>query len=551
MSKSSDTQRVLRTALRYYKDLKLSVIPVRPDNKKPYAKWLEYQKKLPSQEQIRDWFTKNPDAMIGIVTGKLSGVVVIDCDHEQGYQEVQKYLPDSFESWIAKSPRGWHIYFRYPSSLEVSNKASMLDGVDVRGEGGYIIASPSINAEGKPYSWIISPDESSLGEMPKELYNIYINNSLYRGGVGNVGYYNNDKGDNDDNDDKNYKKGRRDNDLFHLANCLTKGNCELAFIRQTLEIIARNIEPPFPESEVNLKIESAIKRAKRREVNITADIRDWVLATKGDFLTTDVYKELQLTTKETMKSANRALLRLCEGSEPLLEKHGMRRGAYRRIENQAEIVDFMNAPTEEFPVLWPLEIEALCKIYPGNIIIVAGSKSSGKTGFLLNVAKLNMNQHEVVYLNSEMGDTEFRTRLELFDDLKLTDWKLKAYHRASGFADLVTPERKIFIVDFLEVTTDFWKVAQYIQEIHKKLKDGICVIGLQKSDNKETGRGGDFSKEKARLYIGLDYIREEKTNVAKIVDAKAWRSDKNPRGMTREYKLIQGSKFWAAQGWRD
>jgi hypothetical protein len=322
-------------------------------------------------------------------------------------------------------------------------------------------------------------------------------------------------------------------------------------IKQVLDFVAKNASPPFPENEIQAKIESALKRSEGKEINVANEVRQWVETTTGHFLTTDCHKELQLTTKLQMKSANMTLLRLCEGQEPLIERHGEKRGCYRKIENNVEVVNFLTAPTDEFNVKWPLQIEDLSIIYPGNIIIVAGSKSSGKTGFLLNVAKLNMNQHEVVYLNSEMGDTEFRKRLELFNEPKLQDWKIKAYHRSSNFADLITPEKKIFIVDFLEVTTDFWKVAQYIQEIHKKLKNGICVIGLQKSDNKETGRGGDFSKEKARLYVGLDYIAEEKVNRAKIVDAKAWRGDRNPRGLTREYKLIQGSTFFTTGGWRE
>jgi hypothetical protein len=160
-----------------------------------------------------------------------------------------------------------------------------------------------------------------------------------------------------------------------------------------------------------------------------------------------------------------------------------------------------------------------------------------------------MKQREIVYLNSEMGDTEFRKRLELFNDVKLTDWKFQAYHRASNFADLITPEKKIFIVDFLEVTTDFWKVAQYIQEIHNKLKEGICIIALQKSEGKDSGRGGDFSKEKARLYIALDYLSDKKVNQVKIVDAKAWRTEINPRGLYRNYKLVKGAKFIAASNW--
>jgi len=147
-----------------------------------------------------------------------------------------------------------------------------------------------------------------------------------------------------------------------------------------------------------------------------------------------------------------------------------------------------------------------------------------------------------------MGDTEFRKRLELFD-MPLTEWKFKPYHRAVSFADLITAEKKIFIVDFLEVTTDFWKVAQYIQEIHNKLKEGICIIALQKSEGRDNGRGGDFSKEKARLYISLDFIPNKKVNQVKIVDAKAWRTEINPRGLYRNYKLVKGSKFIPDSHW--
>jgi len=150
-----------------------------------------------------------------------------------------------------------------------------------------------------------------------------------------------------------------------------------------------------------------------------------------------------------------------------------------------------------------------------------------------------------------MGDTEFRKRLELFEDVPLSSWKFHPYHRASDFADLITPEKKIFIVDFLEVTTDFWKVGGMIQEIHKKLKEGVCIIALQKADNKDTGRGGDFSKEKARLYLSLDYLNDQKVNRIKITDAKAWRTDRNPRGMYRNYKLVKGSRFVPVTDWRD
>jgi len=72
---------------------------------------------------------------------------------------------------------------------------------------------------------------------------------------------------------------------------------------------------------------------------------------------------------------------------------------------------------------------------------------------------------------------------------------------------------------------------------------------LQKSEGRDNGRGGDFSKEKARLYISLDFIPNKKVNQVKIVDAKAWRTEINPRGLYRNYKLVKGSKFIPDSHW--
>jgi len=531
-----------------------SVIPVRAD-KKPFIRWTEYQKRRATTEEIREWSAKYPGAMIGIVTGEISGILVIDCDTPDGYESIQRLIPESIIIPMARTPRGgWHLYFLFPKDCKLTVAAGIMPGVDFRAEGGYIIAPPSINADGASYRW---QEGLSLGEVepppvPNALLSaLYIINNSYRGVVVNGDSLRPQLTTKTTTDHNFFNQGRRDNDLFHAANCLIKGGCELPFTEQVLDILARNSNPPFPENEIRAKIDSALKRAESRERNLAAEIRDWVLTTEGHFLTTDVHKELQLTTRDHMKAAVMALARMCEGPNPVIEKYGNKRGCYRRIETNVEPVNFLIAPTDEFHITWPMEIEDLCTIYPGNIIIVAGSKSAGKTGFLLNVVKENMKHQEVVYLNSEMGDTEFRKRLELFEDMPLRSWNFRAYHRASNFADLITPEKKIFIVDFLEVTTDFWKVAQYIQEIHKKMKDGICIIALQKSDLKDTGRGGDFSKEKARLYLSLDYLADQKVNRIKITDAKAWRSDRNPRGMYRNYKLVKGSRFLPITDWRE
>ncbi|OGP59974.1 MAG: hypothetical protein A2V65_01595 [Deltaproteobacteria bacterium RBG_13_49_15] len=524
-----------------------SVIPVRGD-KKPFISWTEHQKRRATAEDIQEWAAKYPGASVGIVTGEISGILVIDCDTREGYEAIQKLLPDALLLPIARTPRGgWHLWFLYPVGSKITVGIGIIPGVDYRGEGGYIIAPPSVNGDGKGYTWQegLSLEDVEPAPLPASLYNIF---SLYIEGCGQHRPQETTKTTEDHNF---FHQGRRDNDLFHAANCLIKGGCELTFAEHVIDILARYSDPPFPESEIRAKIDSALKRAESRERNLAAEIRDWIMTTEGNFMTTDVHRELQLTTRDHMKAAVMALSRLCDGPNPLIEKYGNKRGCYRRIETDIEPVNFLTAPTGEFPITWPMDIDDHCIIYPGNIVIVAGSKSAGKTSFLLNVVKKNMHQHEIVYLNSEMGDTEFRKRLELFEDVPLSSWNFRAYHRASTFSDLITPEKKIFIVDFLEVTTDFWKVAQYIQEIHKKLKAGICIIALQKSEGRDAGRGGDFSKEKARLYLSLDYLHDEKMNRIKITDAKAWRTDRNPRGMYRTYKLVRGSRFIPVTDWRD
>ena len=539
---------MLETALQY-QEKGFSVIPVRQD-KKPLIKWEKYQGERASAEVIEQWYREHPDAGVGIVTGRVSGLDVIDVDTAKGYELLASALGDdaaTFNPPIARTPRGGkHLYV---VNTGEGNKAGFLKGVDYRGQGGYVVAPPSRGAYGKTYEWVRGESilEKALPACPASLLNIINAFSLYRGGVVTPSHNDHTRPQLTTTDHMRFDEGYRDNTLFHIANHLIKGGMPVQEIEVVLGVIAsRACNPPFPEREIKAKIESALKRAQTRERSIAQEAREWVLTTTGHFLTTDGHKELDLTTRDHKKAFTMALLRMEQ--ERLIEKYGDKRGCFRRVDTDVEPVNFLTAPTAEFPVEWPLGIHDRCISYPGNIIIVAGSKSAGKTAFLLNVAKLNP-QHEVIYLNSEMGDTEFRKRLELFEDMKLTDWRFKAFHRTTGFSDLITPDRKIFIVDFLEVTTDFWKVAQYIQEIHRKLKDGICIIALQKSDNKEAGRGGDFSKEKARLYLSLDYLHDLKVNRIKIVDAKAWRDDNNPRGLYRDYKLIHGSKYKPVTEW--
>lgn len=113
-------------------------------------------------EQITAWWTATPDANIGIATGP-SGLVVIDCDLRIGDDGTIK--TNGLAAWcavvaehVAKEPRsfevetptgGVHIYFRAPADRTIRNSAGKLGvGIDVRGDGGYVVAAPSRRPDG-------------------------------------------------------------------------------------------------------------------------------------------------------------------------------------------------------------------------------------------------------------------------------------------------------------------------------------------------------------------------------------------------------------------
>jgi len=522
----------LNAALTYLQQ-GMPVIPIRPDKKPHLETWKPYQEQGPTEEEVRQWWTRWPGAMVGIVTGKISGVTVVDCDTAEGYEAVQEMLPDSLLIPTAETPRGGkHLYFQTPTP-PLGNATGFIEGVDFRGEGGYIIAPPSINGSGHGYRWLLSLDDAPLPPLPSALHGALLNkkDSTYKRGCRHFV----------DTPDF-FREGRRDETLFSIASALVRRDLPENLISQTFDILADNCIPPFPRSEAAAKIGSARARVERRDRSLAEEVKEWVLSTNGSFLSPEVASDLQLSTREDRKNLSAILRRLAETG--VIERYGNKNGQFRRIDKTLEVMDLENAPTAEFPVTMPLGIESLCRLYPGNLAICAGSKSSGKTAFLLNVARMNMERVSVTFLSSEAGATEMRTRVEPFG-LPLSAWRNVTFvERRDAWADVITGDHRIFIVDYLDLTEDLYRVGTELKAIHSKLRDGIAFIGLQKRGDRDVGYGGTFSMEKARLYVSMDH------GTAKITDAKAWRDPgRNPRGLVRTFKLAAGCKFLSTSEW--
>jgi len=131
--------------------LRWSLVPLKPRSKEPLIRWKPLQKRKLSEREIVELFEQNPDANLGVVTGSISGLLVLDCDSP----DAVKRLGVS-ETPIAETARGRHYYFELPKA-NICSVAGIADGLDIRAAGGYVVSPPSTHPSGKRYEWIIPP----------------------------------------------------------------------------------------------------------------------------------------------------------------------------------------------------------------------------------------------------------------------------------------------------------------------------------------------------------------------------------------------------------
>lgn len=156
---------VLEQALRYA-DRGYPVLPCCPRGKQPITKRGLRDASL-DPGLIAGWFERRPDANVAIRTGAASGLLVLDVDGDDGYESLRALQREHAQlpcTATVVTPRGGqHIYFRHPGGT-VANSAGRLGAhLDVRGDGGYILAPPSVGANGRRYE----PDERApLADPP-------------------------------------------------------------------------------------------------------------------------------------------------------------------------------------------------------------------------------------------------------------------------------------------------------------------------------------------------------------------------------------------------
>ncbi len=169
------------------------VLPCKPQDKKPLVpRDVVDGKPVPKSgglskatcdgATIRAWWKRWPNALVGVATGK-SGFFALDFDPRIDADTGEEWTLDRLKreleeqmgcalptSLAVRTPSGGvHVYFRQPADLPIRNSNALPEHVDVRGDGGYVIAPPGKNAAGGIYRWLRDDDDAPIVDAPEAL----------------------------------------------------------------------------------------------------------------------------------------------------------------------------------------------------------------------------------------------------------------------------------------------------------------------------------------------------------------------------------------------
>jgi len=236
----------LKPEIELYKKLGVCLIPVVPHSKKPLVEWKEYQTRLPTPEELSEWFEYTGNN-VGVLTGRISqNLTVLDLDNKELLNEpILSKLAG--ETLCVHTKRGYHIYLR---SLEPCGNFHRPYGLDVRSEGAYVVGAGSIHPDGFQYVFanenreILELDaiKPLIGELDKK-YNFHVDNVILH------------------QVPKTIAEGERNDRLFRFAAILREAGLELEQAKmQVLTLNDSACQPPLDATEVVTLVESAYHR---------------------------------------------------------------------------------------------------------------------------------------------------------------------------------------------------------------------------------------------------------------------------------------------------
>jgi KaiC/GvpD/RAD55 family RecA-like ATPase len=241
-------------ALYYAVEMGWAVFPLAPHGKVPLIGKAQGGNGLldasTDPEQIWQWWTETPTANVGIATGDRSGLVVVDVDGEAGESALADYgeMPNTP---AASTGKGRHLLFARPAE-GLRNSAGKLGAqLDIRGDGGYIVAPPSVHPSGAVYRWTRVPGRTPLAEMPAAIVD------RLRGVVGRIGAPTGTRSSAVDVVFTGVGEGGRNQALTEYVGRLFRlGARELEVLELARGVNATKFNPPLENGEVEAVVRS-------------------------------------------------------------------------------------------------------------------------------------------------------------------------------------------------------------------------------------------------------------------------------------------------------
>jgi hypothetical protein len=250
---------------------KLADCPPDKRGKYPMTSWKDCQTELPSADEVRSWWRRWPLANIGMATGRLPGIVVLDCDSGEARRLALERggLERTPAVWTG-TPGGTHFWMAHPG-YDVRNFAKEIPGTDFRGDGGYVLLPPSLHHKGARYRWVENTVGMDLAPVPDWLDHLFQAKAApAAGGV---------VGEPLDVDAmlQGFPEGERDTGIFKLACRFRQEDQPQAYAEALIQVAAKNCRPAFDADEAVAKVRYVYGKYEAGGISPTVEMTeaDW------------------------------------------------------------------------------------------------------------------------------------------------------------------------------------------------------------------------------------------------------------------------------------
>lgn len=523
---------------------------------------------------VKDYWTKYPDAGIGLVT---NGFIVVDFDKKNGgtksHQDIiAKYGPLPKTRTHRTGGGGLHYIYKNPNGTNIRNTTALAgySGVDIRANDGYIVVPPSPHISGKFYRVL---DNSPVTTAPEWLMTLLktklpaVISTTPGEGIP-------------------IPEGQRDATLASLAGTMRHKGMSEAEILAALQVTNQTrCIPPMSDKDIqriaksvaryepgkiyppnNLEILESLDTLENLEnLGVLENSRsletEKVPAGKYKSVSSAVEKWLKLHQDETFDldtisrqlgigdPAARNLLTIKLSYEVKRKNLEKSNRLYRYINNDLLYINWYDTNKEVYlPLVFPSShsdktyfgFQDSVRMSQGSAIVIAGQTNAGKSCLARNFVWDNMDISQVRYLVSQTTGHAFHRyadNMTWAKPMKDGKPKFELVERYENFQDLVLPDG-LTLVDWLDADKiEYYQLRDLIKTMRSKLVTGGLIVFIQKNSDKVFGDGGEKTAAWADLYISLSYNREKNFNHIDILKAKEWIGNIDPNGKSYGFEI--------------